>query len=174
MRAVSALAGWKGYAAAALAGGLALGSAAWTAQGWRKDAEISRQAAAFALERDGHAQATVAAIEAARVEENRRTAAVERERDDAQKRAAVATADAAGARSELGRLRARADALARAAADSDPSTAAGGPAGADAVDLLSYMLGRVSNRAAELAGVADRARNAGLTCERAYDASRSP
>ncbi|RIQ49561.1 DUF2514 family protein [Bordetella avium] len=31
------------------------------------------------------------------------------------------------------------------------------------------MLGRVSDRAAELAAIADRARVAGLTCERIYD-----
>lgn len=35
--------GWKGYAAAALAGGLILGGAAWTAQGWRKDVRIAEQ-----------------------------------------------------------------------------------------------------------------------------------
>ncbi|WP_276330478.1 DUF2514 family protein [Bordetella avium] len=35
--------------------------------------------------------------------------------------------------------------------------------------LLAYMLGRVSDRAAELAAIADRARVAGLTCERIYD-----
>ena len=167
------LTGWKGYAVAVVASVLVSGSAAWTAQGWRKDAEISRQVAAFALERDGQAQATVAAVEAARVEERRRTAAVEMERDDARKKAAIAAADATGVRSELGRLRARADALARAAADSDPATAAGGPAGAGAVDLLAYMLGRVSSRAAELAGVADRARIAGLVCERSFDAVRA-
>jgi hypothetical protein len=39
--AVRALAGWKGYAAAALAGALVTGLAAWTVQGWRYDAEIA-------------------------------------------------------------------------------------------------------------------------------------
>jgi hypothetical protein len=41
-----------------------------------------------------------------------------------------------------------------------------------AVDLLAYMLGRVSDRAEELASVADRARIAGLMCEKAYDSVR--
>jgi hypothetical protein len=36
------------------------------------------------------------------------------------------------------------------------------------------MLGRVSDRAEELAGVADRAHIAGLTCARAYDEVRGP
>ncbi len=57
-------------------------------------------------------------------------------------------------------------ALTRAAAARAPAAADGSPAGTDAVDLLAYMLGRVSRRAEELAGVADRARIAGLTCER--------
>ncbi|WP_278484139.1 DUF2514 family protein [Achromobacter insolitus] len=114
------------------------------------------------------------AIEAARDEGRRRTAAMEKARDDAQKQTAAAAADAAGVRVELGRLRARANALAHAAAARDPAAADGSPAGADAVDLLAYMFGRVSDRPAELAGVADRARIAGLTCERAYTAVRGP
>lgn len=48
----------------------------------------------------------------------------------------------------------------------------GSPAGAAAVDLLAHMLGRVSVRAEELASIADRARIAGLMCERAYDGVR--
>nr|WP_275299394.1 lysis system i-spanin subunit Rz [Achromobacter xylosoxidans] len=40
-RAAGALVGWKGYAAAALAGGLALGAAAWTAQGWRYGEQLA-------------------------------------------------------------------------------------------------------------------------------------
>ncbi|CAJ48948.1 Putative phage tail assembly protein, partial [Bordetella avium 197N] len=149
---------------AALAAG-----AAWMAQGWRKDAVIAAQAAAFAIERDGQAQATVAAIEEAREEGRRRTAAMEDERDKAQRLAAAAAADAAGARNERDRLRSRANALARAAADRDPAAANGSPPGAAGADLLAYMLGRVSDRATELAAIADRARVAGLTCERIYD-----
>lgn len=111
--------------------------------------------AAFARERDEQAQATLAAVEAAREEGRRRMAAVEKARDDAQNLAAAAVVDAAGARTERDRLRARADALAHAAVARDPSAGSGSPAGADAADLLAYMLGRVSERAAELAGVAD-------------------
>jgi prophage endopeptidase len=35
------LAGWRGYAAAALAGAVLVGCAAWTAQGWRYGAQIA-------------------------------------------------------------------------------------------------------------------------------------
>ncbi|MPT40000.1 MAG: DUF2514 family protein [Achromobacter sp.] len=165
----SALAGWRGYAAVALAGGLILGGAAWTAQEWRWDAKVARVEAARAQERDAQAQATMTAIEAARDEGRRRTAAVEKARDDAKEMAAGAAADAAGARAERDGLRAQANALASSAVARDPAAADGSPAGASAVDLLAYMLGRVSDRATELAGVADRARIAGFTCERAYE-----
>lgn len=170
----SALAGWRGYAAAALAGGLLLGGVAWTTQGWRGEATLAMAQAGHAREREGQAQATVAAIEAARTEERRRTAAVEKSRDDAREQAAAAVADAAHARAEHDGLRTRARALARAATVRDPTAADGSPAGADSVDLLAYVLGRVSSRATELAGIADRARLAGLTCERSYDQVRSP
>nr|WP_255508620.1 DUF2514 family protein [Achromobacter sp. ACM02] len=127
-----------------------------------------------AIERDAQSQATVAAVEAARTEERRRTAAMEQARDNAQKKAAVAVADAAGTRVERDRLRARANTLARAAVAEQPALADAGPSGAAAVDLLAYMLGRAIDRAEALAGVADRARIAGLTCERAYDEVRDP
>ncbi|AZR86511.1 phage-related conserved hypothetical protein [Bordetella bronchiseptica RB50] len=163
---------WRRSAVVALLSAALAAGAAWTAQGWRKDAAIARQAAAFALERDRQAQATVAALEAVREEGRRRTAAVEKARDDAQELAAAAAANAVGARAERDRLRTHANALARAAVARDPDAADGSPTGASAVDLLAYMLSRVSGRAEALAGVADRARIAGLTCERAYEAVR--
>ncbi|MFY3196755.1 DUF2514 family protein [Achromobacter xylosoxidans] len=171
-RAAGALAGWKGYAAAAMAGAFAAGSATWTAQAWRYTAQLADVRVAHAQEQDALAQATVAAIEAIRNEERRRMAAMEKARDDAQKQAAAAAADAVGARDERDRLRARANTLARAAVTRDPALASGSPSGAAAVDLLAYMLGRAVDRAEALAGFADRARIAGLTCERVYNGSR--
>jgi hypothetical protein len=165
----SALIGWRGYAAATLAGAVIAGISAWVVQGWRGDASLAAEVAARALERDAQTQATITAVEAARDEGRRRIAALENTRDDAKKQAAAAAADAAGARAERDGMRARANALARTAAGRDPALAAGSPAGAVAVDLLAYMLGRAIDRAEALAGVADRARIAGLTCERAYD-----
>jgi len=163
-----ALAGWKGYAAVAVAAALL----AWTAQGWRADARAATVEAERSAEREAQTLATIAAVEAAREEGRRRTAAVERVRDDATKQAAAAAADAAGARAERDGLRARANTLARAAVARDPAAADGSPAGAAAVDLLAHMLGRVSVRAEELASIADRARIAGLMCERVYDGVR--
>lgn len=164
--------GWRGYAAAAAAGALLVGGVAWTAQWWRYRAAIAGIERDHAKARDDQAQVTMAAIEAARTEERRRTHAVEKQRNDAQKMAAAAAGDAARARAERRGLLERADALASAAAGRDPTLTDGSPAGADAVDLLAYMLGRVSERAGALAEIADRARVAGLTCERAYEALR--
>lgn len=164
-RAAGVLAGWRGYAAVAIVGAVV----AWTAQGWRYGAEIAELQRQQAEENDAQAQATVAAVEAARTEERRRTAAMEKARDDAQTLAAAAAADAAGVRDERDRLRARANTLARSAVARDATLASGGPSGAAAIDLLAYMLGRAIDRAAALARIADRARVAGLTCERAYD-----
>ncbi|MFY3626016.1 DUF2514 family protein [Achromobacter xylosoxidans] len=163
------LVGWRGYAAAAAVGVLAAGSVVWTAQAWRYTAQLAEMRADHAEEQAAQATATAAAIEAVRNEERRRMAAVEIARDDAQKQAAAAAADAIGARDERDRLRARANTLARAAVTRDPALADGSPSGAAAVDLLAYMFGRAVDRAEALAGIADRARIAGLTCERAFD-----
>jgi hypothetical protein len=165
------LVGWRGYAAAAVAGAVLTGGAAWTAQGWRGDAKLADAEAAHNREREGQAQATMAAIEAARTEGRRRAAALEKARDDATKQAAAAAADADRLRAERDGLHAYANALARAAVTRDPAAADGSPSGASGADLLAYMLGRVSARATELAEIADRSRIAGLTCERAYDSS---
>ncbi|WP_185844226.1 lysis system i-spanin subunit Rz [Bordetella hinzii] len=80
VRAVSALAGWKGYAVAALAGGLALGSAAWTAQTWRYGERLAIQLAARADEvAEGQRQAReiLARRHAAVAEINERNARAE-------------------------------------------------------------------------------------------------
>lgn len=164
-----ALVGWKGCAAALVVGAVVAGGTAWKAQGWRYESQLSDLRRESAEERADQALATVAAVNAALEEGKRRTAAVEKARDDATKQAAVAASDAASARAELGGLRARADALARAAARRDPAAADRSPTGANAVDLLAYMLGRVSDRASELARAADRSRIAGLMCEKAYE-----
>jgi len=81
----------------------------------------------------------------------------------------VAGASTAGARDKRDRLRAHANALARAATGRDPAVAVGSPAGAPAVDLLAYMLGRAIDLAKAAAVIACRARIAGLTCESAHD-----
>lgn len=169
---LASLGGWKGYAVVAGAALVVGTGGAWVVQGWRYGAEIADIERDHAKEKSDQAHATVVAIEAARTEERRRTAAVEKARDDAKKQTANAVAAAVRARAEHERLLAHVNALARTAVDRDPAAAVGSPAGASAVSVLAYVLGRVSDRATELAGVADRARIAGLTCERSYDQVR--
>jgi len=50
----------------------------------------------------------------------------------------------------------------------NPTLAAGGPPTGSSVDMLAHVLGRAVQAAGQLAEYADRARIAGLTCERAY------
>ncbi|WP_115678399.1 DUF2514 family protein [Cupriavidus neocaledonicus] len=156
-------------AAVVLAGGIF--SAGWVANGWRLGGQLQQLQAAKAKEREGQAGALAAASEAARAEEQRRTAeqrgianAAAKERDQA-----LADARAAGAVAE--QLRVRAAQLAAAARAAGHSAAAGGGAATgDPLDVLTDVLGRADARAGELAEYADRARVAGLACERSYDA----
>ncbi|WP_162270310.1 DUF2514 family protein [Bordetella ansorpii] len=170
---MAALVGWRGYAAAAAIAALIAGAGAWTAQQWRWDARMARVERDQAEYRDQQAKATIAAVEAARDEEQRRTAAVERERNDAQQRAAAAAADADAATVASRRLRQRIDALVADAVARNSAVADGGPSAGAPIDMLAHVLGQAIDTAGELAEYADRARNAGLTCERAYDAVRA-
>lgn len=58
--AAQALVGWRGYAAAALAGALVAGAAAWTVQGWRGEARLARQQAQTARDDAEVARAALA------------------------------------------------------------------------------------------------------------------
>jgi len=118
------------------------------------------------------AQATVASVEAARTEEARRTAAVEKQRDLAQTIAAAARADADTRAASERRLRQRIDTLLAGAVGSNPALADGGPAAGAPIDMLAHVLGRALEAAGQLAAYADQARVAGLTCERSYDSLR--
>jgi len=113
-------------------------------------------------------KAQIAAVAAARAEEQRRTAAQSEIANDANQQRTAALADAFAARAAAGSLQQRVDQLVAAARH--PAAAAGSPAAGDALDLLADVLGRADQRAGELAEYADRARIAGQQCERDYDA----
>lgn len=127
---------------------------------------------------ENHRRVTAAlkATAEAREEEQRRVAAhqeiahvaeLSRTRADADRRAA----DAAGQRLQQ-RVAATA---ARCDAASNPAVASPGPAASAPGDLLAEVQRRIDDAAGELADAADRARIAGLSCERAYDAlTRQP
>lgn len=159
--------GWALVAALLVASG-------WVANGWRLGGRIEQLQAAQAKQREGQATALAAALEAARAEEQRRSAeqrgianAAAKERDQA-----LADARAAGAVAE--QLRVRAAQLAAAARAAGNSASSGGSSAAgDPLDVLTDVLSRADARAGELAAYADRARIAGLACERSYDALKN-
>ncbi|HGL4259589.1 DUF2514 family protein [Burkholderia dolosa] len=117
-------------------------------------------------------KAQTKAVEAARAEEQRRTAAQSEIAKDANQQRTAALADAFAARAAAGSLQQRVDQLVAAARHS--TAAAGSPAAGDALDLLADVLGRADEAAGELAEYADRARIAGQQCERDYDALTAP
>jgi len=155
---------WLRYGA--VAAGTAL--AVWVVQSWRYEARIARMEQTWAQERAELAEAARHAEAAARAEEHRRQAEIERITQDAQ-----AELDAA-----LRRERAAADSRVRSAvADyaarhqcpADSGSAGSGEATGDPIGVLAELLGELDGLAESYAAAADRARVAGLACERAYD-----
>jgi len=160
--AIRALAGWKGYVAAALAGALVAGPAAWTVQGWRYDAKIN------SMERD-QAQQIADAQALARATEQRRWTAREGIVNDAKNEAAQQAAVAAAATADLGRVRKELADFKRRARDTAAARRGPGIESADPIGLLADMYDRGAEDALARSGYADALRRAGLTCERLYD-----
>ncbi|MFS8930933.1 DUF2514 family protein [Cupriavidus taiwanensis] len=160
---------WKWLAAAVL--GAALFAAGWTANGWRKDAEIGVINDDRSRERRDQAVAQVKAVEDARREEQRRTTAQTEIANAAIQKANAAQADARAADTARRELLARVTALANASRrPGDSGAGGGGAAAADAIHLLADVFGRADARAGELAQFADAVHVAGQACERSYDA----
>ncbi|KWN77226.1 DUF2514 family protein [Burkholderia stagnalis] len=110
----------------------------------------------------------IEAVEIARAEEKRRTAAQQEIAEDAAKKRDQARADAAAAASAADGLRKQVAVLVAGARH--PAAAAGSPATGDALDLLADMFGRADARAGELAAIADERGIAGQQCQADYDA----
>lgn len=156
----------KTYLLAGLAGA-ALVAAGWLAWNWHGDARYDAGYQMAVKDQQAEAAEEMKKV----LEENqRRTAALEIARDNAEKMAATAATDAATARTAAERLRNRANALAADAKRRYPALAEGGPSAGAALDLLTYMLGRLGEAAGQLAEYGDAVRIAGLTCEASYDA----
>jgi len=111
----------------------------------------------------------------AREEEQRRAAAQEEARVHAQKEQSAADVDAAGAGADSRRLLDETNNLAASVscAGTDPAAVERGKAATRAAMVLSDLLERSVATNAELAAAYDRARIAGLACERSYDALSS-
>jgi len=108
----------------------------------------------------------LAAVQAARTEEQRRTAAQTEIANAATQAAEKARADARAASATSDKLRQRVAQLVA----SHPATTASSPATDDPIGMLADVFGRADQRAGILAAAADSARIAGQACERAYDA----
>ena len=144
---------------------------------------LSDEIAAHADTRAQHAEhvadlerAAREAAEAARTEERRRTAEVQKVADEAHANLARARADADAAADAGRRLRDRIAALTSTcrAANSYTPTATGGAAAVATADLLADVQRRLGEASDRIAEYADAARTAGQACERVYDAVGSP
>lgn len=140
----------------------------------RAKTEASEARAALASDRATYAQAAATQEKAARAEESRREAEKTKVIEDARTQTATAEAaarDAAGAAAGL-RKQVASLIASRRASPANPGTAAGSSPAPDAIELLADVLGRVDDRAGELAAYADSSRIAGEACTRAYQSLR--
>jgi len=160
---------WRAVGAGVLAAALLAGG--WVVNGWRLGAQIEEMRADREKAAKSAAFDQVKAVDDARLEEQRRTAAQTEISNEAIQQAESARADARVADSMARELRARATALANASRGAGNSTAVGGgtPAAA-ATDLLADLFGRADARAGELAAALDASSGAGRACERSYNA----
>ena len=162
------------YVLAALVGAVMLAAAAagvWLYGNAKYRAGVTAAEDRHAL---AMAEASAAAEQAVRAEEARRVAAIEEIQRHAQTEIEAAQRDAAAATDTAGRLRIELARLRANHAAHRPTATLRGPTGADALDLLAELFSRADDRAGAVAAIADRARAAGLACERAYDAMRGP
>ncbi|WP_367616941.1 DUF2514 domain-containing protein [Pseudomonas muyukensis] len=130
------------------------------------------EATAVSAQRDsGDRLAEMLGERSARQEEQRRTAAHEEVRANAQVQRTIAKGAAAGADAVGQRLRDEADKFAATVGcpSADTGAAARGEAARRAAMVLSDLLARADARAGELAAAYDRARVAGQACESSYD-----
>jgi hypothetical protein len=121
------------------------------------------------------ANAKAVALEVARIEEHRRIKAIEDIQNESKKQIEQARADAAAADAVAIGLHEQARRLAARASKCTTDTAATirSKAGAATNQLLADLFQRADEAAGTMAAAYDRARAAGLACERAYDAVRN-
>lgn len=137
----------------------------WQVQDWRMGKQLAD------IDRDQAIAITAAGIKA-RVEEQRRQSAVNEEASNAREQIKAAAVDAGAADAAGKRLHVEASKLAASACTADPGATQRGASATRAAMVLSELLQRADKRAGELAAAYDRARIAGLACERSYDSMR--
>ncbi|MFI7804349.1 hypothetical protein PSFL_54840 [Pseudomonas sp. DD1] len=136
----------------------------WLVQEWRYGKQLAEigKAQAIALTEAGNT---------ARHEEQRRQSAVNKEASDAREQNKAAAVDAGAADAAGERLHVEAGKFA-AAVCGDPGAAERGASATRAAMVLSELFQRADKRAGDLAAAYDRARIAGLACERSYESLR--
>lgn len=138
--------------------------------------EHAETVAMWAKDRESREKTARLAVEAARAEEQRRTAEVQKVADEAHEALERARADADAAADAGQRLRDRIATLTSACgrAAVHPGAASAGPAAEATADLLADVQRRLDAAADGIARFADQAHAAGTACERTSDAVRSP
>lgn len=139
-------------------------SVTWQVQDWRYGKQLAEIGKAQAL-------AITEAGNSARQEEQRRQSVVNKEASDAREQNKAAAVDAGAADAAGERLHVEAGKFA-AAACGDPGVAKRGASATRAAMVLSELFQRADKKAGELAAAYDRARIAGLACERSYESLR--
>lgn len=152
---------------------LALGALMMFAvQEWRHGAKYARLERDHATLLERQAQAVVETVLAAKRIEAQRVAAVEKQRDIAQKQNEALAADVAAGRDLSSRLRQQLDALRARAGGGDTAAAERSPGqpDIDTIGVLADMYEGLERHGRAVAEHADKLRIAGLACERSYDA----
>ena len=165
------LLGWKGYAAAAAAGGLALGAATLWACSLYYGTQLAELQSAFDQHKAGVATTATESSEAARAVEN--TDVDNREENRAQTNTELdqLRADNARLAGSAERVRRELAGYLRAHQERASATAAAGePPGPSAGVVLADMYSSARAEAIRIGGEADKRRAKGLSCEREYDA----
>ncbi|MCO9872102.1 DUF2514 domain-containing protein [Salmonella enterica subsp. enterica serovar Reading] len=121
---------------------------------------------------DGYAKAIAEQKAANEKEEQRRNAELQKIQADAQQRIDAARNDAVNAAAKSGRLQQQLANIRRQLVGYSTAESIGNPAAETGV-LLSNVLSKSVERNRQLADYADRAREAGLTCEAQYNSLRN-
>lgn len=155
---------------AAVALAAAFGSG-WKVRDWAADTAAAKVEARHADQVADAERAARASTDAQREIESLRRKAVDKEIDHVRQDAAIDARRAAGLRTAADRLREHVTRLAASADQTcgDPAAAPGGPAAAGPGMVLADLYRGADGEAGELAEAFDRARRAGLTCQRIYD-----
>ena len=136
--------------------------------------EKAESEAALQAEKRDRAEKLADGIEQARKDDAAVIAAQRKELDHATTQYRTLQRDVDRLRTATGSLREQLakirDAASAAASAADPAATFAGKTAAETVSVLTDLLGRCSERRAELARYADDARQAGELCERSYDA----